>query len=78
MELYEIPAALQSRLRELRGRRSLTQADLADILLCDQSLYSKYERGERPLPRELAVTLAGAGSRETGAVKKEVPDSVFQ
>jgi len=26
--------------------------------LCDQSLYSKYERGERPLPLDLAVKLA--------------------
>ena len=26
--------------------------------MCDQSLYSKYERGERALPLELAVKLA--------------------
>jgi len=26
--------------------------------MCDQSLYSKYERGERPLPLEYAVRLA--------------------
>lgn len=26
--------------------------------MCDQSLYSKYERGERPLPLESAVRLA--------------------
>ena len=26
--------------------------------MCDQSLYSKYERGERPLPLELACRLA--------------------
>ena len=26
--------------------------------MCDQSLYSKYERGERPLPLELAGKLA--------------------
>ena len=26
--------------------------------MCDQSLYSKYERQERPLPLELAVRLA--------------------
>lgn len=32
--------------------------EIADYLLCDQSLYSKYERGERPLPLELAVRLA--------------------
>ena len=27
-------------------------------MLCDQSLYSKYERGERPLPLEYADKLA--------------------
>ena len=26
--------------------------------MCDQSLYSKYERGERPLPLEYAECLA--------------------
>lgn len=26
--------------------------------MCDQSLYSKYERGERPLPLGLAIKLA--------------------
>ena len=49
---------MKLRLRELREDRGLTQAAVADILLCDQSLYCKYERGERALPLELAVTLA--------------------
>ena len=46
------------RIRDLREDRDLTQQEIADLLLCDQSLYSKYERGERPLPLELAVKLA--------------------
>ena len=33
----------------------MTQKQIAEYLLCDQSLYSKYERGERPLPLEYAV-----------------------
>lgn len=49
---------MRLRLRGLREARGLTQAAVADILLCDQSLYSKYERGERALPLELAVKLA--------------------
>ena len=49
---------MKLRLRELRESRSLTQAAVADVLLCDQSLYSKYERGERSLPLELAAKLA--------------------
>lgn len=49
---------MRLRLRELREGRGLTQAAVADVLLCDQSLYSKYERGERSLPLELAAKLA--------------------
>lgn len=46
------------RIRDLREDHDLTQKQVAAYLLCDQSLYSKYERGERPLPLELAVKLA--------------------
>ena len=49
---------MRLRIRDLREDRNLTQQEIADLLLCDQSLYSKYERGERPLPLELAVKLA--------------------
>lgn len=49
---------MRLRIRDLREDRDLTQKEIADYLLCDQSLYSKYERGERPLPLELAVRLA--------------------
>lgn len=47
--------SLQKRIRDLREDHDLTQKQIADYLLCDQSLYSKYEREERPLPLELAV-----------------------
>jgi len=49
---------MRLRIRDLREDNDLTQAAVADYLLCDQSLYSKYERGERSLPLELAVKLA--------------------
>jgi transcriptional regulator with XRE-family HTH domain len=42
----------------LREDADLTQSQVADYLLCDQSLYSKYERGERAIPLELLVKLA--------------------
>ena len=42
----------------MREDSDLTQAQVAKMLLCDQSLYSKYERGERVLPLALAVRLA--------------------
>ena len=46
------------RIRDLREDNDLKQKDIAEYLLCDQSLYSKYERGERPLPLEYADKLA--------------------
>lgn len=49
---------MRLRIRDLREDADLTQKEIADYLLCDQSLYSKYERGERVLPLELAVKLA--------------------
>jgi transcriptional regulator with XRE-family HTH domain len=49
---------MQLRIRDLREDRYLKQKDLAQFLLCDQSLYSKYERGERSLPLEYADRLA--------------------
>jgi len=49
---------MKLRIRDLREDHDLTQKEIAAYLLCDQSLYSKYERGERPLPLEMAVRLA--------------------
>lgn len=49
---------MKLRIRDLREDHDLTQQRVAEILMCDQSLYSKYERGERYLPLELAVKLA--------------------
>lgn len=49
---------MQLRIRDLREDADLTQKQVAAFLLCDQSLYSKYERGERPLPLETAIRLA--------------------
>ena len=49
---------MQLRIRDLREDNDLTQKQIAEYLMCDQSLYSKYERGERPLPLEYAEKLA--------------------
>ena len=49
---------MKLRIRQLRENRGLTQLEVANELSCDQSLYSKYERGLRPLPLESAVKLA--------------------
>lgn len=49
---------MKLRIRDLREDSDKTQKEIAAFLLCDQSLYSKYEREERPLPLEYAVKLA--------------------
>ncbi|HWR22678.1 MAG TPA: helix-turn-helix transcriptional regulator [Feifaniaceae bacterium] len=46
------------KIRDLREDSDLTQKQLSDYLNCDQSLYSKYERGERDIPLHLMVKLA--------------------
>ena len=49
---------MRLRIRDLREDIDLKQKEISDYLMCDQSLYSKYERLERPLPLELADKLA--------------------
>ena len=49
---------MKLRIRELREDQDLAQKTVAGEVNCDQSLYSKYARGERPLPLELADQLA--------------------
>lgn len=46
------------RIKDLREDNDLTQKDISKILMCDQSLYSKYERGEREIPLSLLIKLA--------------------
>lgn len=45
------------RIKDLREDNDKKQKDIALILNTDQSYYSKYERGERPLPIEHLITL---------------------
>lgn len=49
---------MRLRIRDLREDNDLTQKKVAEYLLCDQSLYSKYERGERAVPLQIIVELA--------------------
>ena len=49
---------MKTRIRDLREDADYTQQKVADYLMCDQSLYSKYEREERELPLAYAVSLA--------------------
>ncbi|MCH5192828.1 MAG: helix-turn-helix transcriptional regulator [Oscillospiraceae bacterium] len=49
---------MRLRIRDMREDRDLTQKQIAEYLMCDQSLYSKYERGEREIPLNLIIKLA--------------------
>ena len=46
------------RIRDLREDNDMTQKQVADYLFCDQSLYSKYERGLREVPVNIIIKLA--------------------
>ncbi|MDE6763652.1 MAG: helix-turn-helix domain-containing protein [Oscillospiraceae bacterium] len=49
---------MRLRIRDLREDKDLTQKQISEYLMCDQSLYSKYERGEREIPLHLIIKLA--------------------
>ncbi len=46
------------RLKDLREDRDLTQAQIADFLGIQQTVYSRYERGFQNLPLEFLVKLS--------------------
>lgn len=47
----------QQRIKDLREDKDKTQKEIAKLLKTDQSYYSKYENGKRPLPIEHLMTL---------------------
>ena len=46
------------RIRDLREDNDYTQREIAEYLHCDQSDYSKYERGQRNIPLRALHKLA--------------------
>ena len=49
---------MKLRIKDLREDNDFTQKQIADFLMCDQSLYSKYEREERDIPLRLLIMLS--------------------
>lgn len=49
---------MYNRIRDLREEKDLTQKYVSQYLMCDQSLYSKYERGEREIPLNIIIKLS--------------------
>ena len=45
------------RIRNLREDSDKTQREVSEYLFCDQSLYSKYERGIREVPVSIIIKL---------------------
>lgn len=56
--IIESVIKVKLRIKDLREDHDLTQKKIANVLMCDQSLYSKYERGEREIPLSLLIVLA--------------------
>ena len=49
---------LLPRIKNLREDKDLKQGNIAKILKCGQSCYSKYELGKRDVPNESLIILA--------------------
>lgn len=49
---------MELKIRDIREDHDMTQKQVSAYLMCDQSLYSKYERGEREIPLHLLIRLA--------------------
>lgn len=49
---------IKTRIRELRESRDIPQKVIAKYLMCDQSLYSKYELEKREIPLYVIVKLS--------------------
>ena len=46
------------RLHDLRIDNDLTQAQVADYLMCNRQVYARYERGLREIPVSMLISLA--------------------
>lgn len=49
---------MRLRIRDMREDNNKTQMEISKYLSCDQSLYSKYERGQREIPTSMLIKLA--------------------
>ena len=49
---------MKTRIREIRENRYIPQKVIAEYLMCDQSLYSKYELEKREIPLYVIIKLA--------------------
>ena len=56
--IYTVNKNMKLRIKDMREDNDLTQKKISEMLMCDQSLYSKYERGEREIPLNLIIKLA--------------------
>lgn len=46
------------RICDLRTDHDLTQQKVADYLVCNRRVYSRYERGDREIPVSMVIKLA--------------------
>ncbi len=58
ISIKEVVSLYFQRLRDLREDKDLKQAEIADILGIQQTVYSRYERGMQNIPLEHLIHLA--------------------
>ena len=49
---------MKTRIRDIREDKDIPQRTVAEYLMCDQSLYSKYELEKRDIPLYVIVKLS--------------------
>ena len=58
LQNQEVILMFFKRLYDLRIDNDLTQKQVADYLLCNRQVYSRYERGLREIPVSMLIKLA--------------------
>ncbi len=59
MRFHIISLVIIMRLKDLREDSDIKQKDIADYLHIKQNTYSQYENGQRQLPIDILIKLAG-------------------
>ena len=69
---------MQLRIRDLREDHDLTQKQIAAYLMCDQSLYSKYERNPISTLLSRQSGLSGWNDQRKAAISRKKITLLFQ
>ena len=68
----------KTRIRDLREDCDLKQREIAKLLNCSQTCYSKYEIGEREIPLRLLCQLADYYGVSTDYLLRRTPEKTIR